>query len=186
MKKAVLSILLILALLLGGLFLYAGLMIPVDFRVTRSTVIQAPATEIFPYLNNHMKMNSWNPWIKMDPNVKLSYSGPPEDVGAIIEWDGNRDVGAGRATITHSTPGYLVRMKMDWFKPMEGTSTVDFSLKQIGESTTVEWIIFGKNNIVLRVMCIFLDIDKMIGGSFESGLSELKKKVEAEHAGKVI
>lgn len=184
MKKALLTILALVVVLIAGLFIYAGTMMPKDFRITRSTVIQAPALEIFPYVNNPQKMNSWNPWIKLDPNVKVTYSGPAEGVGAITEWDGNREVGAGRAFIIHSTQGYVVRMQMEWLKPMQGTSLVDYSLKQTGESTTVEWIMVGKNNLMSRVMCVFVNMEKMIGEKFDEGLAELKKKVEAEHKGK--
>lgn len=180
MKKIILSALGVVVLVIAGLFAYAALKVPADFRVARSIEIQAPAAKIFPFIDNLQKQNSWNPWIKLDPEVKISYDGPAEGVGASTTWDGNSEVGAGRASITNSTPGYLVRMRMDWLKPMEGTSTVDYSLKQLGETTTVEWVMFGTNNIFSRVMCIFMNMDTMVGGMFEKGLSELKTTVEAE------
>jgi hypothetical protein len=180
MKKTILSVIAAVLVVIAGLFLYAALKVPKDFRVARSIEINAPATAIFPYMNNQRQMNSWNPWMKLDPNVKVTFSGPEEGVGAVTEWEGNSSVGAGKSTVTHSFAPIQVRLKMEWLKPMEGTSTVDYSLKQLGETTTLEWIIFGENGIFSRVMCIFMDMDKMIGGEFEKGLSELKKAVETK------
>jgi hypothetical protein len=77
--------------------------------------------------------------MKLDPNVKNTYSGPDSGVGAVCSWDGNKDIGAGSATITESKPGELVRMRMDWKRPMEATSTVDFTFKPEGDKTVVTW-----------------------------------------------
>lgn len=178
LRPVILKIVAALAIAVAGIFIYAATVMPKSFRIVRSIVIAAPAADIFPYVNNMKKMNSWNPWMKLDPNVKVTYTGPEEGLGAASEWDGNSNVGAGRATVTHSFPPYLVRLNMEWFKPMDGASTVDYSLKQVGDSTTMEWIMLGKNNFISRVMCIFMDRDKIVGGEFEKGLAELKNAVE--------
>ena len=31
----------------------------------------------------------------------------------------------------------------------------------------------GKNNFMGKVMCVFMDMDKMVGGDFEKGLASL-------------
>src|SRR5947209_8772946 len=99
---------------------------PVDFRVERSATLSAPALALFEQVNDHHNFNKWNPFLKLDPNVKNTYSGPDSGVGAACAWDGNKDIGAGSATITESKPGELVRMRMDWIRPMAGVATVDF------------------------------------------------------------
>ena len=61
---------------------------------------------------------------------------------------------------------------------MEGTSTVDFTFKPEGDRTLVTWHIYGSNNYLSKIMCLFMDMDKMIGGQFEVGLANLKALVE--------
>jgi hypothetical protein len=111
--------------------------------------------------------------------VKNTYTGPATGVGSVCSWQGNRDVGAGSATIIESKPGELVRIKMDWKEPMEGTSTVDFIFKPEGQKTVVTWHMYGAQNFVGKVMCLFMSMDKMVGGNFEKGLADLKALVEA-------
>src|SRR5215212_10157571 len=94
-------------ILIGIVALIAILLIviamrPSDFRYARSTVITAPASIIFPHVNDFKKMDAWSPWLKCDPNVKVTHEGPPAGVGAIESWDGNKNVGSGRMTIVES------------------------------------------------------------------------------------
>ena len=151
---------------------------PADFRVQRSATIAAPAPALFEQVNDHRKFNAWNPFLKLDPNVKNTYSGPESGVGAACSWDGNNDIGAGSATITVSKPGELVRMRMDWKRPMEGVATVDFTFKPDGERTVVTWAMHGKNNFMGKLVSLFMDCDKMCGPQFEQGLASLKALVE--------
>jgi len=38
---------------------------------------------------------------------------------------------------------------------------------------------YGQKNYVSKVMCMFLSMDKMIGGQFEKGLADLKALSES-------
>src|SRR3954466_7836060 len=86
---------------------------PADFRVERSATLAASPAALFEHVNDHHKFAVWNPFMKLDPNVKNTYRGPESGVGAVCSWDGNKDVGAGTCTITESKPGELVRFQMD-------------------------------------------------------------------------
>lgn len=147
------------------------------FRVERSATIAAPAMALFDQINNHHHFNAWNPFLKLDPNVKNTYSGPAAGVGAVCSWDGNQDIGAGSSTIIESQPGELVRMRMDWLRPMAATSTVDFTLKPAGDKTVVTWAMYGKRNFMMKAISLFMDCDKMCGQPFEEGLAKLKQVV---------
>lgn len=157
---------------------------PADFRVERSLTIAAPAQALFEQANDHHKFNAWNPFMKLDPNVKNTYSGPDSGVGAVCAWDGNSDIGAGSATITESKPGELVRERMDWKRPMEGTATVEFTFKPDGDQTVVTWAMYGQNGFMGKLMSVFMNMDKMCGPQFEQGLAELGKIVTAAPAAK--
>ncbi|MCE9520664.1 MAG: SRPBCC family protein [Verrucomicrobia bacterium] len=176
-KKILLSLVAIIVIILAA----AALKSP-DYRVERSRTIAAKPEVLFDYFNNHKKFNEWNPWIKMDPAAKNTYTGPEAGEGAVASWDAE-NVGACSATITESKPGELVRERMDWKKPMEGTSTVDFIFKTTGDKTTVTWAMYGRNeNIMCKVMSLFMSCESMCGPEFEKGLADLEKLVTATPA----
>ena len=152
---------------------------PAEYQVQRSLAIAAPAAALFEQVNDHRKFVVWNPFGKLDPNVKNTFTGPATGVGSVCSWQGNREIGAGSATIIESKPGELVRERMDWKEPMEGTGTVEFTFKPEGNTTVVTWRMYGTNNFVCKVMCLFLNMDKMVGSQFEQGLVNLKNQTEA-------
>jgi hypothetical protein len=160
-----------------AVFLIIVALRPVDFRVERSATISAPAPLLFEQVNDHHKFAVWNPFLKLDPNVKNTYSGPDSGIGAVCSWEGNSKIGAGSATIIESKPGELVRQRMDWKRPMEGTSTVEFTFKNVGDKTVVTWAMYGKNNFMGKLVSLFMDCEKMVGPQFERGLAELGKVV---------
>lgn len=158
-----------------ALFLAYAASRPADFRVERSATLAAPPMALFAQVNDPRNFNVWNPFMKLDPNVKNTYSGAASGVGATCSWDGNSDIGAGSSTIVESRPGELVRMQMDWKRPMEGTSTVDFTFQPAGDKTVVTWAMYGKNGFLGKVVSVFLDCETMCGPAFEQGLAELGK-----------
>lgn len=160
-------------------FLVVVAMQPADYRVTRSATIAAPAEVVFAQVNELKKWEAWNPWGKIDPAMKLTYEGPAAGSGAIYSWAGNRQVGEGRMTITESRPNELIRFNLEFFKPMAGTSTSEFTFKPEGDQTVVTWSMAGKNNFIAKAFCLFMNMDKMIGGQFENGLANLKSVAEA-------
>jgi hypothetical protein len=131
---------------------------------------------------DHHKFSVWNPFLKLDPNVKNTYSGPVAGVGAVCSWEGDKNVGAGSCTIVESTPGELVRCRMDWKRPMEGTATVIFTFKAEGNKTLVTWAMYGTNGFMGKLMSLFMDCDKMCGPQFEKGLASLGEVAAASAA----
>jgi hypothetical protein len=173
-KKILLVIVAIVAVVL-----IAGAFQSPTYRVERSVTIAAPAAEIFPLLNDFHKSQTWSPWVKLDPNAKYTFEGPASGVGAINSWSGNKDVGSGRQTILASTPNELVQIKLEFFEPMADVATTEFRLAPQTAGTTVSWSMSGHKNYVAKVCCMFMSMDKMVGGDFERGLANLKTQVEA-------
>lgn len=171
------TILMVLAALLA-IFLIIVATRPDEYRVSRTVTIAAPAPAIFDQINTPKNWEAWNPWGKVDPNMKLTYDGPASGVGASYAWVGNNQVGEGKMTVTESKPVELVRFRLDFYKPMAGTSDAEFTFKPDGDKTTVTWSMSGKNNFIAKAMCLFMDMDKMVGGQFEKGLADLKQVVE--------
>ena len=152
---------------------------PSEFRVARSATIAAPAPVVFAQVDDFKKWRTWSPYDRLDPAMKKTYEGAPAGTGASYAWIGNRQAGEGRATITESRPNDLIRIKLDFVKPFGGTAFAEFAFKPEGERTTVEWSLSGRNSFLAKAVHLFMDMDKMVGGQFEDGLTQLKSVVEA-------
>jgi len=152
---------------------------PSEFRVARSATMSAPPPAVFAQVNDFHKWEAWNPWGKIDPAMQQTYEGAPAGIGAIYTWVGNKNVGEGRMTLTESRPSDLIRIKLEFFKPFAGTNIAEFTFKPAGNQTAVTWSMAGKNNFMAKAIHLFMNMDKMIGGQFETGLAQMKSIVEA-------
>lgn len=152
---------------------------PDEFVISRRTKMAAPPALVFPRVNELRNWEAWNPWGKLDPNCQMTYAGPPAGVDASYAWTGNSKVGAGRNTITESRPGELVRLRLEFFKPMTATHTAEFTFQPEGSQTVVTWAMSGKNSGGGKIFVFFMNCDKLIGKQFEKGLAQLKSLVEA-------
>jgi uncharacterized protein YndB with AHSA1/START domain len=150
---------------------------PNTFRVQRTASIKAPPEKIFPLINDLHRFNSWNPYEKMDPQIKGSYSGASAGKGAAYAWESTK-VGTGRMEIVDTAPPSKVVMKLDFLKPFEGHNTAEFTLEPQAEATIVTWAMYGPAGFVPKLMGLFIGMDTMIGKSFESGLANLKAAAE--------
>lgn len=161
------------------IFLIVVALQPSIYSVTRSLTMAAAPEVVFPHVNELKKWAAWNPWEKLDPNMKMTYEGPEAGVGASYSWVGNSEVGEGKMTITGSKPSESIQLKLEFFKPMAGVSDTEFTFKPQGNQTEVTWTMSGKNNFIGKAMCLFMNMDKMIGPDFEKGLVSLKALAEA-------
>ena len=171
-------ILIAFAVIVVGLVIVVAMQ-PSEFRVARSATMSAPASAVFAQVNDFHKWEAWNPWGKIDPAMKQTYEGAPAGIGAIYTWIGNNKVGQGRMTLTESRPSDLIRIKMEFLKPFAGTNIAEFTFKPAGNQTAVTWSMTGKNNFMAKAIHLFMNMDKMIGGQFETGLAQMKSIVEA-------
>ena len=161
-----------------AIFVIAVAQQPKDFRIERSATLPAPANAVFAQVNDFQNWRVWSPWERLDPALKRSYEGPRAGTGSQYAWVGNKNVGEGRMTILDSRPAELVRIKLEFVKPFAATNTAEFRFKPAGSGTAVTWSMSGHNNFISRAMCLFINMDRMVGGQFEQGLSNLKNVVE--------
>jgi uncharacterized protein YndB with AHSA1/START domain len=161
------------------MLLIIAAMRPSEFRVTRTANISAPPGVVFEQVNDLHKWEAWSPWAKIDPTAKISFEGPPAGTGAGYDWVGNSKVGEGHMTITESRPVELIRFRLDFRKPFAGTNIAEFTFKPEANQTVVSWSMSGKYNFMVKVMGIFMNCEKMIGGQFEKGLADLNKVAQA-------
>jgi len=148
---------------------------PATFEVSRQATIAAPPEVVFNQVNDFHKWDAWSPWAKLDPQAKNTFEGPESGKGAAFHWEGNNEVGKGRMTITESRPAELVLLDLEFVKPFASKCVTEFTFKPEGDQTLVTWTMKGENNFMSKAMHLVMNMDKMVGGSFDEGLASMKK-----------
>jgi hypothetical protein len=178
MKK----VLLVLGFLIAGLAAVVATR-PDTYHVERSLEIGAPAEAIFPSVSDLRNMADWSPWEKRDPAMKKTFSAETSGIGASYAWEGNKQVGKGRMTITELLPPEHVADKLEFIEPFPAVAETAMDLKPAaGGGTRVTWSMNGKSNFVGKAFSLVMSMDKAIGKDFEDGLANLKRVAEAKGA----
>jgi hypothetical protein len=170
-------ILIVIVVLIAAILAYAATR-PNNFRVQRSASINASPEKIFPLIADFHNWASWSPWEKKDPAMKRTYSGAASGKGAAYAWEGNKDVGSGRMEITEATSPSKITIQLDFIKPFEGHNIAELTLQPAGGATNVTWEMHGPMAFIMRVFGIFVNMDRMIGNDFETGLANMKAVAE--------
>jgi len=126
-------------------------------------------------VNDFHKWENWSPWAKLDPTMTQTYDGSAAGVGAGYAWKGNSKAGQGRMTITDGAPDRLIRIDLEFLKPIKATNLTEFAFAQEGGGTKVTWTMTGRNGFVGKLL---LNLDKMVGKDFKKGLASMKGVVE--------
>jgi uncharacterized protein YndB with AHSA1/START domain len=176
-KKIAIAVVVMIGVLIALLLALAATK-PDTFRVERSASIKAPPEKIFPAINDLRAWGAWSPYEKKDATMKRMYSGAASGKGAMYEWDGDKNVGRGRMTITESTPPSRVVIALDFIKPFETHNTAEVTLVPQGDSTKVTWAMQGPVPYVAKIMHVLFDMDRMVGDDFAAGLANLKAIAE--------
>lgn len=176
----IILVLVIIAVVLAASLAYTATK-PDTFEISRSTTIAAPAKLIFPLIDDLRAQSAWSPF-ETDANIKRTYSGSLRGKGAVYAWDGNLQVGAGRIAITDSVPPSKVVLLLEMLRPFKVANTVEFALQENGASTGVTWSMAGRQPYMAKLMSMFMNCDKMMGGQFDEGLAKLKALAETQPA----
>ncbi len=174
------KIIMIFIAIIAGLFVYAGFQ-PATYTISRSVHINATVDKVFPYLNNPSLSDDWAPWKAEDPQMTIKHEGPSEGVDAKSVWQSPGKMGHGSATIVAVQPMQKVDIKIQYTKPMVMEQDSEYIIEPATEnSVNVTWKVHGTQNIMARVISLFMDMDKMVGGMFEKGLANLKTVAEKQ------
>ena len=174
------KVLLVLVVLVGAAAAYVATR-PDAYHVERSASIEAPAATVFAQIDDLSVWKEWSPWEKKDPAMKRTLSATPSGVGATYAWEGNKEVGKGKMTITDSRPGEKVGEKLEFIEPFQSQADISFTLAPENATTTkVTWAMDGKHNFISKAFSVVKPMDGMIGKDFEEGLANLKKVAEAK------
>ncbi len=169
---------LIVIVVVVAVFLVLGLTGPATFSIAREAEYRATPAALYGQLNDFHNWAAWSPWEKMDPAMQRTYSGPSSGVGSKYAWVGNKKVGQGNMEITHSEPNMAVQLDLHFLKPFQADNVTAFTLLPKGDLTTLKWEMRGQKPFFIRMMRLFMDMDKMVGKDFENGLANLRGVVE--------
>ena len=153
------------------------------YHVERSTKVNAPADVVFATVSDFRAFPEWSPWAKRDPAMKTTISSPSSGVGATYAWEGNKEVGKGKMTITESNAPTRVRERLEFLEPFASVADTGMDIKPDGTTAaTVTWSMDGRNNFIGKAFSVFMNMDKMIGKDFDDGLANIKRVAEAKQA----
>lgn len=169
MKKALYVLLGIIAVIAIAIFVT-----PEKYKFEKSIVINAPAEKVYQNISSTKAFNQWNPWLKLDPNIKLDYSGTQGEIGDRYCWDSKvDDAGAGCQEIVELIPNQKQKTKMEFKRPFEDTSYSEVILTPEGNGTKVTWTLDSELERPMNLMRFFMD--GMMDKSYGEGLVKLKE-----------
>lgn len=162
--KFIVSLLLLLAIV--------ALFLPSTVHIERSLIIRQSPEIPFNLVNRLPDWEKWSPWHKMDPDMKIVYSGPAEGKGASYSWTSDHDkVGNGKQTISDSKPYEYVLMDMDFMEG--GLARCGFYFQKTDSGTEVKWTMDSDAGWNLPARYFALLADYFVGPHFEEGLTSL-------------
>ncbi|MEZ4369103.1 MAG: SRPBCC family protein [Kofleriaceae bacterium] len=172
--------------ILGGLLALVVIVVaiaatrPSEFVIERSATLAAPPAQVYAHLHDFRRWQGWSPWAHLDPNMKVEYGGEPTGVGATYYWLGNSKAGEGRMVIEHAEPPRQLELRLEFLKPFRATNSTTFTLVPQGEGTRVSWAMRGTRSLMMKVMGLLLNLDKLVGRDFERGLAALDTVTAAD------
>lgn len=167
----------VIAVIIAGVLIAAATK-PDTFQVRRSATIKAPPEKVFALINDFKAWTAWSPWENKDPDMKRTYGAASSGKGAFYSWEGDKNVGQGSMEITEVLPPSKIGLKLDFLKPFEAHNTVELTLDAQGDSTNIVWVMQGPVPFFAKIIHVFINMDKMVGKDFETGLANLKAAAE--------
>ncbi len=174
--KTVLKILGFLILLVIAYAVIALLAFDKHFYFEKSIVINAPKEKVWQHAGSLKGFNTWNPFIKLDKNVVITYTGNTGEVGEAYHWKGNDQVGEGKQTVVEAIPNEKLTSSLHFIKPWEGDAKGSFILTPEGSGTKVTWTMENELQPMMKLMKPMMK--SQIGKTFGQGLEDLKKLSE--------
>jgi carbon monoxide dehydrogenase subunit G len=174
-----LKLILISPILLAALVFIVGYLLPSQWHVSRSIVINKPPQTIYPLVADFK--HGWPQWSDFDyedPGIQYSYAGPNLGVGASRSWVSAK-MGNGFQRITNADPATGIYFDLKMENTNFGLSG-KITFEPAGTATKVTWTDSGDtgNNIFFRYMASMMD--QMMGDTFDRSLAKLKEKAESK------
>ena len=167
-----------------ALALITALFVKKDMKAEREVIINKPRTEVYNYVKYLRNQNDYSKWTSMDPNMKKEFKGIDGTVGFISAWESEKDdVGEGEQEIKALKEGERIDYELRFKEPMESTAAAYMITEDVpgnANQTKVKWGFNGNMTYPFNIMRLFMDMEKMIGDDFSTGLNNLKARLEKQ------
>jgi hypothetical protein len=180
----ILKVVLTIIVVIIAIPLVIALFVKGDYVVEREILISKPKQDVFNYVKYLKNQDNFSVWNMMDPAMKRDFKGTDGTVGATAMWDSNvPDLGQGEQQITGITEGERVDFALRFKKPMEMEDQAYLVTESSGnDATKVKWGFKGNMPYPKNFMCLFIDMDKELGGALQKGLENLKGLLEKDNS----
>ncbi len=173
----VLKIVLAIILILVVLVLVIAALLPKQFHVERSVVVDAHIMCPFNQVNDLMLWDNWSPFDDDDETMVKTYEGPRSGVGAVSRWESEKQ-GSGSMIIIESVP--FERIVTELTMEEMGSSLGYFEFEEVEGGTKVTWGFDDEADYPFgRIM--YAMFRGMMEDSFDKGLEGIKDHCEAIH-----
>ncbi len=163
---------------LVGLVLLIGCFIPRNYDVEATVLINAPASSVFPKIN---QLNNWETWSPISESrissLEADYSGEIAGVGAIQTWREPR--GEGKMWITASQPDEQIEYLWRFANWPELKGTFEFVPSDDGSQCEVKWRSVGKLPGGPFYGYFGVLLDSLLTNEYQNCLERLKDELEA-------
>jgi hypothetical protein len=174
------NILIIILLILTGiiaLMFFIGLFTKREHYVRREIIINAPLQKVFDYAKLLKNQDEWNKNAKGDPNKKEEFKGTDGNVGFIIAFSGNKNVGEGQKEIMNIIQGKRIETEIRFVKPMSFTSSLRMDTESLSDNQT-KVSLGHEGTLKYPKNIMILLFEKMFAKQMDISLSNLKKVLE--------
>lgn len=150
-----------------------------ELNVERNVVMDHPADTVYEEIVSFKNWEHWSPWLQMDSNIVITYSGT-EGVGSSASWSSeNEMVGKGKQTIVEAVPGEYVKVELEF--EGQGSAEAFFEIQPMDDSTSdVKWGFHMETPFLARGLMQFIDFEKELGPMYETGLNSMDHFLDEE------
>lgn len=161
------------------LMLITALFTKKDYVVKREITINQPDGVVYDYLRFFKNHKTFNAWFLKDPNMKETSKNTDGQVGYMLSYEGNKDLGSGEEELMGLEQNKKINIELRFLKPFKSTAKTPFELTQIADNKTkVTWTMFGRMNYPMNIALLFIKMDNFLGKDVQKSLENLKSTLE--------
>jgi hypothetical protein len=150
-----------------------------DYTVQREITINQPDSVVYNYLRFFKNHKTFNAWFLKDPNIKETSKNTDGQVGYVLSYEGNKDLGSGEEELMGLEQNKKIDIELRFLKPFKSTSQTPFELTRIADNQTkVTWTMFGRMNYPMNIALLFINMDNFLGKDVQKSLENLKSTLE--------
>ena len=155
-----------------GISIYTAVQ-PNVYKLSRSRTIKAPISVLFNKVNDFKSWPSFSPWIEKDTEAILTYGNITSGDSASYSWNGEI-LGEGKMQIISAVINKSIQQKIEFIKPFEAESDINWTFETTKEETKVTWSMEGQQNFITKLFTLLSgSIESTTGPDFERGLFKL-------------